>query len=353
MTSGTTVGQLRDRGALGSSKGRLLGVDGSVLLDDGGFEPAIARNGSRARATDRVFAGDVIVSARGADRRESVVVTDEPVPFRTRFEGRGPLTEIRVLGAPGLARVTRGAKSGAEVTSTVVLAPTDMVISRSRPSGKVVALTFDDGPWPGYTERILKVLKERNVRATFFMVGRQARRNPVLARRVAKAGHEIGSHSYSHPAFAKISEGEVRKQVKSGRRAVERATGQATIWFRPPYGSMDAAAWREVRDLDVHAVFWDVDSRDWTKPGAKRIEDSVVAHVRPGSVVLFHDGGGNRAQTAKALRGVIDRLKARGYQFVTVEELYQLRAQARAEKKAAARRAAARKKAASESRSSS
>ncbi|HSK47655.1 MAG TPA: polysaccharide deacetylase family protein [Coriobacteriia bacterium] len=340
VPSGTTLYELQKSGTMSAPKGRLMSIDGRVLLADGGHLPAAKRNGTPCESGQRVYSGDVIESVQGQDRLESVVVTDVPLPFRTRYVGDGPLTEMKSLGSPGLSRQTRGLVSGFEVTSTVVRKPTDTVIRRMRPTGKVVALTFDDGPWPLSTRRILDVLAEEEVRATFFMVGKQAARNPHIAKRVAREGHDIGSHSYGHKAFASMSSKGIRKEIKYGRSAVEQATGHRTNWFRPPYGSMDPKAWRQVRDLKVHAVLWDVDSRDWTKPSVKKMRRTVMREVRPGSVVLFHDGGGDRQQTIKALPSIIESLRKKGYEFVTVDELYQMRADAAKRKKAKAKASA-------------
>lgn len=329
VVSGTTVADLRDKGVLAAASGSLRGVDGSVLRDDGGLPPSVTLNGEPALLTQRLYAGDVISSAPGFDRTESVVVTDVPLPYQTRYEGSGPLTEMKTLGAVGVKRQTLGSISGVEVTSTVVVEPADMVIRRMRPKGKVVALTFDDGPWPGQTDQILDVLADEGVHATFFMLGKQAERNPRIAKRVADGGHDVGNHSYSHKAFDTLSAKQVTREVTAGRKAVEKASGGNAEWLRPPYGAMDDAAWRQLRNLDTNAVMWDVDSRDWTKPGYKKIRRNVLGTVRSGSVVLFHDGGGNRSQTIKALPSIIRRLKKRGYHFVTVSELYEIEAESR------------------------
>lgn len=323
----TTVGDLRGANVLAAKPGKLIGVDGAVLRSEGGSAATVIRNGRVANAAQRLFPGDTIVSVAGADRRESLVVTDVPVPFKTRYEGTGSITEMKTLGSPGIRRVTQGEVSGIEVTSTIVSQPSDLVIARTRPTGKVVAITFDDGPWPSQTDRILKVLEKEDVHATFFMLGSRVKRDPATARRVAEAGHTVGSHTYSHKPLSTLSAAQVRREIRRGRDALRQATGEDSAWLRPPYGAMDSDAWREVRRLKARAVLWDVDSRDWTRPGSVKIERTVIANVRPGSVVLFHDGGGNRNHTIAALPRIIRRLKAKGYTFVTVEELAEMRAE--------------------------
>jgi peptidoglycan/xylan/chitin deacetylase (PgdA/CDA1 family) len=321
LPSGMTVEGLRGAGVFASPAGRLLAVDGSVVASQGGEPPSVARNGRPAAPSQRLFPGDVVTSEPGADRRESLVVTDVPIPFGTRYSGSGPLTETKRVGSFGLRRVTRGAVSSIEVTSTVLRKPTHAVVVRTRPKGRVVALTFDDGPWRGSTERILSILKEENVKATFFMAGKQASKVPSLARQVAREGHSIGAHGYSHRRFTELSEGKVRVEVRAARRALLRVTGRDSRLIRPPYGAMDAQAWAVLRDMDMRPVLWDVDSRDWTKPGPRKIELNVLRNVRPGSVVLMHDGGGDRRQTIRILPRIIHALKRDGYTFVTLDQL--------------------------------
>jgi peptidoglycan/xylan/chitin deacetylase (PgdA/CDA1 family)/sulfur carrier protein ThiS len=331
---GTTVADLHSKGALRAPAGSVVGVGGEVVVADGGTPPEVTHNGGPARPSQRLYSGDVVVSTRGADVLESVLVTDVPLPFETQYKGSGPLTQMRSLGAPGLKRVTFGALSGAEVTSTVLREPSPMVIVRSRPSGKVVALTFDDGPWPGQTDKVLDVLERENVRATFFMVGRLVDKNPKLARRVIEAGHDVGNHTYSHKSLARLSAAGLRKEIRTGRQAIEDVTGKSASWMRPPYGAMDSDAWQVVRDMDVRTALWDVDSRDWTRPGSKKIAKTVTREVRPGSVVLFHDGGGDRHQTVEALEPIIRKLKRQGYTFVTMEELRDINSETAKRKRA-------------------
>ncbi len=335
VAAGTTVADLHDEGYLLAPHGRLIAINGHVVSETGGGVPEVSRNGKSAGDLTRLYPGDVVVSFRGHDETESVETTNLPIPFGTKYEGDGPLTEMKTLGAPGYRRVQRGVASGLEITSTVVVKPTDTVISRFRPKGKVVALTFDDGPWAGSTDKILDVLAEENVKATFFMLGRQAKKHPQLAKRVAAEGHAVGTHTYDHRSLAALSAKGIRADVEKGRACVEAASGCSAPLLRPPYGKMDAQAWSELRRMNVTAVMWDVDSRDWTKPGIKKLRNNVLKHVKPGSVVLFHDGGGDRTQTIKALPYIIHKLRARGYTFVTVEQLRTLKADAvKREKKA-------------------
>lgn len=330
VQAGTTIEDLESAGVLKSPRGNLLSVSGQVVSSEAGNRPTVTCDGKPVQRSRRLYPGDVIESLPGTDRRESLLMTDVPMPFDTKFEGSGPLTEMRSLGSPGIRRVTRGAVSGVEVTSTVIKDPSPMVVRRVRPAGaKLVALTFDDGPSATGTERILRVLEKQDVRATFFMVGTLAKARPDLARRVVAAGHDVGTHTYSHKRLASLRFAQARREIVMGRRAVESVTGRPTPLVRPPYGALNDASWRAVRDAQAIAVLWDVDPRDWTKPGSRRIADHVISHVRPGSVVLLHDGGGDRLQTARSLSRIIRELRKRGYVFVTLTELSEAKAAAK------------------------
>lgn len=323
IPAGSTVGDLSRRELFKAPPGDLLSVSGSVVTTAGGESPAILRNGSVADTLERVYRGDVFVSRPGADVRESVVVTEVPIPFVTRVDGTGPVVELKQEGQPGLRRVSRGEVSGVEVSSTVLVPPREEVLQRvsPKPGSKLVALTFDDGPWPDSTMKIVETLDRYDVKATFFMLGRQVKKYPATVRRIEAGGHLLASHSYSHKYFSKVSAAKVRSEIAKGRNIIKKTTGVYTPWIRPPYGAMNAQAWREARKMKARVVMWDVDPQDWKKPGAKKIADRVVKNVKPGSVVLLHDGGGDRTQTIKALPSIIARLKAKGYVFVTIEEL--------------------------------
>ena len=321
--AGTSVRDLLVSGEFQAEAGDLIAVDGQVARSGDGLPPGVTRNGESVAEARRVFDGDVLMSRAGRDVVESVIVTTVPEPFRLRVEGSGPIAVVAQKGADGVRQVTRGEVSGIELTSTIVLTPRDEVIARkaAKPGSKLVALTFDDGPWPKATERILDVLAASEVKATFFVLGGRVKRSPEVVERAYREGHLIGAHSVSHRRFTALSPKQIRSEVARSRRLIRSATGHDSTWLRPPYGAMDGKAWRAVSKERAQVVMWDVDSRDWKKPGAKKIAKSVVRHVKPGSIVLLHDGGGDRAQTVAALPMIIRDLKAKGYLFVTVEEL--------------------------------
>lgn len=320
---GTTPRDLASSGALASTAGDLVAVDGSVLREGAGEPATVFRSGRPVRPAQRLYRGDVLTSSPGENRVEATETTLVPIPFEVIVKGSGPLAQVTNEGAEGERRVTRGVESGIELTSTVVRLPADEVVTRvkAKPGAKLVALTFDDGPWPESTERILDILAEHDVRATFFVLGPRVKKSPETVRRMVREGHVVGAHSVSHKRFDSLPPKRVRSEVRRGRAIIREATGVDSPWLRPPYGAMDKTAWKAVRAERAKVVLWDVDSRDWKKPGAKKLARRVVADVRPGSVVLLHDGGGDRRQTVAALPRIITELKKRGYLFITVEDL--------------------------------
>jgi peptidoglycan/xylan/chitin deacetylase (PgdA/CDA1 family) len=187
----------------------------------------------------------------------------------------------------------------------------------------VVALTFDDGPNPPCTGRVLDVLERYGVPATFFCVGLHASAHTDELARMAEAGHGIGNHTWSHPFLPDLSVAEFRAQLERTDEAVEAVAGPRTVpLFRPPYGSRstDIVGWLDAPGRPTVAL-WDVDTVDWAMPGAEAIAGAALQQVRPGSIVLMHDGGGDRSQTAEALPAVIEGLLERGYRFARVEEM--------------------------------
>jgi peptidoglycan/xylan/chitin deacetylase (PgdA/CDA1 family) len=179
---------------------------------------------------------------------------------------------------------------------------------------KRVALTFDDGP-SEYTPDVLRILHRMHARATFFELGQQVASYPSYSRRILAAGHEIGNHSYDHDFLPSSS------NIRRSSRRIKAATGFTPCLFRPPYGAVNSSLERVVGDNGMESVNWDVDTTDWKLPGSAAIRSTIIHDVRPGSIVLMHDGGGPRGGTVDALAGAISGLRHRGYELVTVSEL--------------------------------
>ncbi|TDD18070.1 polysaccharide deacetylase family protein [Kribbella turkmenica] len=183
---------------------------------------------------------------------------------------------------------------------------------------RYVVLTFDDGPDPVHTPQILDVLARYDARATFFQVGQKVVQHPALTKRIHDAGHSVQNHTWTHADLRKLSARAFDQQLRSTDRSITAQTGVLPRCVRPPYGAMNSAVTQRARALRKQLVVWDVDSRDWTKPGTAAIVQRVLAGVHNGSVILLHDGGGNRSQTVAALPAILKTLKARGYGFRTL-----------------------------------
>lgn len=178
-----------------------------------------------------------------------------------------------------------------------------------------VALTFDDGPSPKYTPLLLDGLKERNVRATFFLLGQNVKENQELVQRMQAEGHLLGNHTYNHVQLNKIPETTARQEILKTNNEIYEATGKYPEYMRPPYG-----AWKKNMELCVEMlpVFWDIDTLDWKSQNVDAILKAAGEEPEDGSIILMHDEYQTSVEAALLL---VDRLKEKGYEFVTVDEL--------------------------------
>jgi peptidoglycan/xylan/chitin deacetylase (PgdA/CDA1 family) len=186
---------------------------------------------------------------------------------------------------------------------------------------KQVALTFDDGPDPNYTPQMLAILEQYGVKATFFCVGLNIVAYPEIVKQMHAAGHVIGNHSWSHPNLAILFKHTILSQLVRTSDAIQQTIGVRPIFFRPPYGALNASTLICTEDLDMTTVIWDVRATDWAKPGIDVIANRVIERTGNGSIVVLHDGGGDRSETVAALPMIIEELRSRGFQFVTLQQM--------------------------------
>jgi len=185
--------------------------------------------------------------------------------------------------------------------------------------GNYVAITFDDGPHPQNTPRLLDMLRARNVKATFYVIGRSVDLHPGVVRRTVAEGHEIGNHSHTHRLMTQLSDSEVRSEMQRCEDAIGKAAGVRPRTMRPPYGGLQ----QRQREL-VHAEFgyptilWSVDPLDWKRPGPSVVAQRMISGASPGGILLAHD---LHSQTVDAMPATLDGLLRRGYKFVTVSQL--------------------------------
>jgi peptidoglycan-N-acetylglucosamine deacetylase len=288
--------------------GDLLDVGGRVLWR-GVFSGKILLNGDAAAPTTRLRPGDRIRVVNGRDRREPLE--------REVANVRGGLTanpQFILARTAGSQIVVRGALSH------------KLVSVRFRPRGaerveRAVALTFDDGPSPLYTPRILAVLRRLHVPATFFAIGNLADEHPDLIQAELLAGMTVENHSYSHPQlppFGRLQRRLMNDEISLGARSLRRLGADASL-FRPPGGSFSPALVRAAHSRRERTVLWSVDPGDWRKGATPRaIVRQVLAAVRPGSIVLLHDGGGDRSATVAALPRIVEAIRRRGLELVSL-----------------------------------
>ena len=203
------------------------------------------------------------------------------------------------------------------VAAVLALIAVALTAAPAAAAGKVVYVTFDDGPSPVYTPKVLKVLSQYGVHATFFEVGQNVAANSSLTSQVYRAGHSVQNHTWSHPDLRKLSASQFAFQVTAADRQIASSTGYRPCCLRPPYGAVNPTVRAWAAALGKTIALWTVDPRDWSRPGESAIRARVLSHVRPGSVILLHDGGGDRSQTVAALGGILKTLKGSGYTFAT------------------------------------
>lgn len=193
---------------------------------------------------------------------------------------------------------------------------------------KIVALTFDDGPSPEWTPKILDALKKSGVKATFFMLGKHVEEYPDIAKRVAEEGHDIGNHTYVHPNLLFYNKNELKQEIKKAEDVIYAATGVRTKYFRPPKAWLSKREKAKIKEIGYKIILWSLNSKDWVTFDDKYIIRYLVKNVRPGDIILFHDSGGafsveggDRHETVLTIPRLVEKLEAKGYRFVTITEL--------------------------------
>ncbi|WP_373534961.1 polysaccharide deacetylase family protein [Microcoleus sp.] len=196
-------------------------------------------------------------------------------------------------------------------------------INRADTGEKVVALTYDDGPYPPYTNQLLDILDRYQVKATFFEIGRNIEKHPEIVKAIAARGDELANHSYSHKDMMfKPREYLLSEIEKTDKLLLELGVKQDSISFRPPWGRRFIGLSYLVSQMHKKLIMWDVDSQDYEKTHTvDDIANQVINNVRPGSIVVMHDGGGDRSKTVAATEIIVKTLQSKGYSFKTVSEL--------------------------------
>ena len=228
---------------------------------------------------------------------------------------------LALTGAAAAAAVAVGYQS---------MAPTGQWYGRTftglAPGTRQIALTYDDGPNDPHTLRLLEVLAKHGVRATFFLIGRYVQQRPDIIREVAKAGHAVGNHTFTHRLLIFKTEAEIRNELSQCHAALSDALGGYSNLFRPPFGGRRPVVLRIARGLGLQPVMWNVTGHDWNAPPATVIERKITRRVHGGDVILLHDGGhqqmgADRSQTVLATDRLLSRYQAEGYEFQTIPNM--------------------------------
>jgi len=260
---------------------------------------------------------------------------DLPVAADIDYEGAGEFFRVDADPSDGARTLEIDPQTGDISDETYTRLPTNFVIRQFGYVPKKIALTFDDGPDAEWTPQILDILKEKNVKATFFVIGANAAAHPELVQRMVDEGHEVGNHTYTHPNLADTPGAEVPLELNATQRLFQALTGRSLVLFRPPYlgdAEPDDPSDMEpvviAQNLGYITLGEHIDPIDWALPGADQIVKRSLAPLdhptsvsRYANTILLHDAGGDRSQTVAALPVLIDQLRARGYQFVRAGEL--------------------------------
>ena len=241
-----------------------------------------------------------------------------------------PIAPSRILAFSSsilffLSEIATGQSTGA--MTSPALSPTPVPTAASSAisysavhvPGPFIAMTFDDGPNEKLTPELLDLLAQRHIKATFFVIGKNAEDHPEILQRAVREGHEIGNHSWSHPIFAKMRDESVRRELQKTEDAIRAAIGIKPTLMRPPYGSITTRQKQWIHtEFGYRIILWDVDPLDWKRPGPAVVTSRIVRATRSGSIVLSHD---IHPGTIKAMPATFDQLLAKGFKFVTVSEL--------------------------------
>jgi peptidoglycan/xylan/chitin deacetylase (PgdA/CDA1 family) len=251
-----------------------------------------------------------MISSAKPDGGGAAVPKVDPASAPARTTANNTYRTPRVQGPvprnPDINLPASGATSGITFSRVAVTQP-------------YVAITFDDGPHPKNTPRLLDMLRERNIKATFYVIGRNVDLYPNVLRRTVSEGHEVGNHTDNHPILSKLGDSTVRDELIKCRDAVARAAGVQPRTLRPPYGAL-LQRQRECihRELKYPTIMWSVDPLDWKRPGPSVVTSRILSNTTPGAIVLAHD---LHASTVDAMPGTLDGLLRKGYKFVTVSQL--------------------------------
>lgn len=327
-----SIGGLLDANKVSVTPGNYVAVDGSTIRQGDGTRCTAKVNGNETDDMNtHLNGGDKVEISNGTDITEPYTDSDpQTLPHKTELKGVGAV-HLYSNNAQDGEQVTRTGKESGITATVTTKEPVDDVVQYyniNSNGDKVIALTFDDGPWDKQTDEILDILEENGAKATFFTVGQCISGHEKELQRAANMGCEIGTHTWNHAegsgqgvSLIKMSSQERKDEVTKGLQAITNATGQeASTIFRCPGGNYDTSVATDLEGIVTAEIGWNIDTTDWKKPGADVIAQRIQS-AGPGNIILMHDGGGDRSQTIAGLKQALPKLKEQGYTFVTVQDL--------------------------------
>ncbi len=322
VPNGITVKDLVKKINFDLEKGDLLDTDGNLIKRRGGHDAEVFINSRPASFKNRVYFGDNVFFKKGRSKKEAIIKQLGLIPKDIKISGKGAFLVYVSNGEDGSKLVFRGRDSLKIVKEKIIKQSQTAIIKRTDSKGNNVALTFDDGPGE-YTMRVISVLKQYNVPATFFVTGGAVRRHQDIIKQTVSLGYTVGNHTYSHLKLIEADEFLIIDEIRKTENIIFQATGVKPKWFRPPELRLDSKIIKVSSALGYQIVLATIDPGDYKKMPPSVILDRVLKNIKPGAVIVLHDGGGDQESTVRALPLIISFLRARGLQFVSLDQLSQ------------------------------
>ena len=325
---GSTLDEVFSARKINVRPGDYVSVSDNVIKAEKGRRFSAIVNGEQLtpqQVDELSIEGDETIEfGDGENILEEFTYEAEPIMPYLKMEGTGTtLQYVSQWGYPGELQHRVGKDSGHKA-DVVTKERTDCVITCVDPfieDKKLVALTFDDGPLSPYTEQYLDILNQYGVKATFFNLGDNVQANPELAKRVVDEGHQLCNHTMAHNQLTAVDNEVVYSEITRSAAVIQEATGVLTSHLRPPYGDFTERSWLGSGGSITASIRWNADSVDWALPGVDAIVSNSLLNLHSGSIILMHDGGGDRSQDVEALPRIIEQVQADGYEFVTIADL--------------------------------
>lgn len=326
----STLDDVYDTLQIETQPGNYISVSGEVLEEGKGYAYNASVNGKKLtrKKTNayRIRGKEQIDFADGSDRMEKYDVELREVQPKLVFEGSwGSVSFVKQWGKVGKQEIRTGRDTGETAEGKWVEELKDCIIriKNIEPADgqKLVALTFDDGPAYTYTDEYLRILSEHDAKATFFNLSENAEMLPELAQKVAASGNQICSHTNQHLQLTTLDQQALLGEINTAHDILLTTAGVDTSIIRPPYGDFSQNCWLMSQGTISASILWNQDTLDWSLPGVDVIVQNALANMSSGSVILMHDGGGERSQDIQALPQIIESLQSSGYKLVTVSEL--------------------------------